>query len=98
MSALTVFDELVRLFVRRSSVSDEREFPSLNPEESIDVIYSQAVLEHVDDLSGVYGAMRKVAVGRRFRELFEEDVTTRGAFILAAVPESQKASPTGPRR
>ena len=27
--------------------------------ESVDMIYSQAVLEHVDELPGVYGAMRR---------------------------------------
>ena len=36
----------------------------------------------------------KVAVG--IRELSEEDLTTRGASILAAVPGSQNASSTGP--
>jgi hypothetical protein len=81
-----------------TSVPDEREFPLLNPEVSIDKIYPQAVLEHVDDLSGVYGAMRKVVVGRRCRELSEEDLTTRSAFILAAVRGSQNPSSTGPRR
>jgi hypothetical protein len=138
--------------------------------QSTDMIYSQAVLEHVDDLAGVYGAMRrwlkptgimshqidyrchgkadtwnghwtysnafwKVVVGRRayllnrvphsehirllreagfvilsasperapsvlnqrqlaapFRGLSRDDLTTCGAFILAAVPESTGGS------
>lgn len=33
--------------------------PSLIQERSLDLIYSQAVLEHVDDLEGVYRAMRR---------------------------------------
>jgi SAM-dependent methyltransferase len=33
--------------------------PSLIETDSVDLIYSQAVLEHVDDLPGVYSAMRR---------------------------------------
>jgi SAM-dependent methyltransferase len=33
--------------------------PSLITDQSVDLIYSQAVLEHVDDLPGVYRAMRR---------------------------------------
>jgi len=33
--------------------------PAIIPAGSVDLIYSQAVLEHVDDLEGVYAAMRR---------------------------------------
>ena len=33
--------------------------PAVIQPHSVDMIYSQAVLEHVNDLSGVYGAMRQ---------------------------------------
>ena len=106
---LRVFDELVELFLRRSSIPDDQEFPEIHPsletnefpstvlgeellgkalerrriqqirdsisagemityrapwsdpasipEGSVDLIYSQAVLEHVDDLPEVYRCM-----------------------------------------
>ncbi len=114
-SNLTIFDELVELFGRRTAIPDEQEFPHVRPtlahydfphdlldtawldtalgrervadirssiarvgngrsrivyrapwtdpsviqEKAIDMIYSQAVLEHVEDASSVYEAMRR---------------------------------------
>ena len=112
---LSVLDELIELFSRRSPIPDDQEFPELKPRlpryafpadilsdgrhadalapgrrerirravraplapdsmirycapwfdsaviepGSVDVIFSQAVLEHVDDLEGAYAAMRR---------------------------------------
>lgn len=55
------------LFCYKAPWSDRR----IMEEQSVDVIFSQATMEHVDDLTP------------RFRNMSDDDLTTAGLFVRA---------------
>jgi hypothetical protein len=62
------------------------------PPASQDLVFSQAVLEHVDALPDAYRAMRR-ALARAFSDMPEQDRRTAGTYVLADVAPKGLGAP-----